>query len=360
MSYLKPIPSLLSHAPWIAGLVASLACGSSAPSAEGGSTGAAGSTESSESSESAGSSAASGSEGPTGSTGSGGGDTGSTTEVNAGSTGTTGLGSTETSGSGSSTGAAECVKTVVLMGYWPPTNEMLRPFSTDPELNPDGWQGENWRGLGFDVHAFFPEFPPDGDPSNDPIGSPGSVGVGDLQVDYQDTSADFWSIVDTLQPHIIITHSRGGSIGWEIEAVEGGHGSGGPNPAFDWISDGFGAQTRPTEDSVDPRSWAAMNTYRDVNAQSLLPLAEIEAAADALAVTDVQIDATGTSGNYLSGFLGLHGIVYVESTPHAVAGGHIHVGIGLPVEDAQALTEASLEAVLAAHPVETLECPTPG
>lgn len=274
-------------------------------------------------------------------------------------TGSSGSGSTGTSASsGSSTGAVSCPKTVVLMGYWPPSNEMLRPFSTDPALNPGGWQGENWRGLGFDVHAFFPEFPPDGDPSNDPIGSPGSVGseTSDLQVDYQDTSADFWAIVDELQPHIVITNSRGGAIGWEVEAVEGGHGGGGPDPAQDWISDGYGAQTLPTQDTVDPRSWAAMTTYRDETAPSSLPLRAIEAAANALGVTSVDIDTTGTSGNYLSGFLGLHGIYYAQTTPHAVAGGHVHVGITLPVADAAALTEATLEAVLQAHPAESLDC----
>ena len=31
--------------------------------------------------------------------------------------------------------------TIVITGYWPPTNEMIRPFSTDPDQNPDGWIG---------------------------------------------------------------------------------------------------------------------------------------------------------------------------------------------------------------------------
>ncbi len=287
--------------------------------------------------------------------------TSSTGQGSTGAQSTTSADTDATIGSSTeSTGeSVDCVKTVVLMGYWPPSNEMLRPFSTDPELNPDGWVGEDWRGLGFDVHAFFPEFPPDGDPSNDPIGSPGSVGseASDLQVDYQDTSADFWTIVDTLQPHILITHSRGGNIGWEIEAIEGGHGNGGPDPALDWASDGYGAETRPTQETVDPRSWDAMQVYRDANAQSLLPIEAIESAAGALGLTSVQIDTTGTSGNYLSGFLGLHGIVYAESTPHAVAGGHIHVGITLPVADAEALVETTLETVLQAHPAKTLSCP---
>lgn len=299
-----------------------------------------------------------------GGTGGSTGSAGSTDGTGAGDSGSTGFATTgtvdsSTVGSGSSTGAlGACPKRVVLMGYWPPTNDMLRPWSTNPALNPDGWVGENWRGLGFDVYAFFPEFPPDGDPSNDPIGAPGSVGSedSDLQVDYQDTSADFWRIVDELQPQIVITHSRGGGIGWEIEAVEGGHGMGAPSPALDWISDQYGDVTVPTEDTVDPRSWQAINDYRDVQANSLLPLEAVRDAVDALGLTSVAIDLTQTSGRYLSGFLGLHGIVYAEQTPHAVVGGHIHVGIPVPTEDARAMVETTLEVVLAEHPADTLDC----
>ncbi|MCH9687888.1 MAG: hypothetical protein K0V04_41040 [Deltaproteobacteria bacterium] len=85
-----------------------------------------------------------------------------------------------------------CTEKVVLMGYWPPTNEMLRSWSRDSD-NPDQWRGNNWEGRGYDVYAFFPEFPPDGDPNNDPHGSAGRIGSAEsyLRVDYQDTSADF-------------------------------------------------------------------------------------------------------------------------------------------------------------------------
>lgn len=272
-----------------------------------------------------------------------------------------------TSGDGTddaTTGRAKpCAKNVVLMGYWPPTNEMLRPWSTDLEQNPDGWEGEDWGELGFDVCAFFPEFPPDGDPSNDPIGSEGSVGSpeSDLRVDYQDTSEDFWAIVDALQPVILITTSRSGDIGWEIEGIEGGHGDGGSDPAFDWSSDGFGPQTRPTEGSVEPRTWDAISTYRVGNVlDGRLPMQEIAGAADALALTSVAIDLDGTSGNYLSGFLGLHGLHYAETHAHVAAAGHIHVGNGLPTEDARALLEVTLRTVLEVHPADTVECAPEG
>ncbi len=252
-----------------------------------------------------------------------------------------------------------CVRNVVLMGYWPPTNEMLRRWSTNPSQNPSGWEGEDFGGLGFDVYAFFPEFPPDGDPTNDPIGSEGSVGSpeSDLRVDYQDTSADFWAIVDALQPVIVLTTSRGGDIGWEIEAIEGGHGGGGPDPALDWTSDGHGPQTRPTEDSIDPRSWAAISTYRNgTTLASLLPMPEIEAATTALGLTSVAIDPAGTSGAYLSGFLGLHGLYYAHEHAHVAAAGHIHVGYGLPTATAEALVDVTLRTILAAHPADAVDC----
>ena len=43
--------------------------------------------------------------------------------------------------------------TILLTGYWPPTNEMLRRFSTNPLQNPAGWIGEDWEQRGFDVVA---------------------------------------------------------------------------------------------------------------------------------------------------------------------------------------------------------------
>ena len=281
-----------------------------------------------------------------------------TTEPTTGSTG--GATSDETTSDASSTGPATCVKNVVLMGYWPPTNEMLRPWSTDPTQNPGRWIGEDWGGHGYNVHAFFPEFPPDGDPVNDQIGDDGAVGSPDydLRVDYQATSADFWRLVDTYQPVILLTTSRGGKIGWEIEALEGGHGMNNPgDPAMDWVSDAYGVDHFPTEATIEPRSWAAISTYRQGNTlPSKLPLDAIFDATSALGVTDVVI-AQDTSGNFLSGFLALHGLVYNQQTPHNVAAGHIHVGLGLPVVDASALIEATLHAVLQQHPADSVDCP---
>jgi hypothetical protein len=251
---------------------------------------------------------------------------------------------------------------VVLMGYWPPTNEMLRPWSTNPAQNPGGWVGEDWEGYGYNVYAFFPEFPPDGDPNNDEIGDDGAVGSPryDLRVDYQATSADFWRLVDMFQPVILVTTSRGGGIGWEIEALEGGHGRGNPgSPAFDWSSDQHGTEQFPTEETIEAASWDAISSWRQgATLPTQLPVDEIFAATSALGLTNVEVDETGTSGNFLSGFLGLHGLYYQQQrAPNVVAAGHIHVGFGLPVADASALIEATLHAVLQVHPAESVACP---
>ena len=43
---------------------------------------------------------------------------------------------------------------ILITGYWPPTNEMIRDFSQDLSLNPDGWIGNNWENKGM----IFPVF----------------------------------------------------------------------------------------------------------------------------------------------------------------------------------------------------------
>ena len=88
---------------------------------------------------------------------------------------------------------------IVLVGYWPPTNEMLRPFSTSPVQNPGGWMGQNWNGLGHDVSCFLPlSFHPTAIRSTIRLAPLGFIGSpeSDFRVDYQDTSVDFWAVMD--------------------------------------------------------------------------------------------------------------------------------------------------------------------
>jgi hypothetical protein len=97
---------------------------------------------------------------------------------------------------------------IMLTGYWPPTNNMLVQFSTDPVLNPGGWQGQNWQSSGYDIYAYFPTFP--GGTGSNPKGN------GDFEVDYQDTSADFWRITAEIHPVAILSYGNGAGP-WEIE-----------------------------------------------------------------------------------------------------------------------------------------------
>lgn len=244
---------------------------------------------------------------------------------------------------------AACHPTALLTGYWPPTNEMLRAWAPGPS-----WQGENWHNLGYDVYAHFPEFPPDGDPSNNRIGDLGSVGTGELTVDYQQTSADFWRLISQYQPHVLITTSRGGDIDWELEALEGGHGPHiQPDPSRDWRSDGHGEAFYPEESSITRRSWQAINTFRaGIALSSQLPLERLKRELSTLNRLNVEIDRTGTSGNYLSGFIALHGLYYNRIEPNNLAAGHIHVGRKVPVIDATAMMHATLDIVLREHPAE--------
>ena len=249
--------------------------------------------------------------------------------------------------------ASNCQPNVLITGYWPPTNEMLRTWAPGEQ-----WQGKNWQKLGYDVYAHFPEFPPDGDPTNDDIGDPGSVGTGELKVDYQATSRDFWRLVNHYQPRILITTSRGGDIEWELEAIEGGHGIAESNdPSSDWIPDQFGNEFLPAKYSVDARSWRAISEYRMGNTlSSKLPLAQLVPALTSLNILNVAVN-NETSGNYLSGFIGLHGLYYNVIEPNNIAAGHIHVGRHVKHEDATVMMEETLKIILQTYPACTNEEP---
>jgi hypothetical protein len=95
-----------------------------------------------------------------------------------------------------------------------------------------------------------------------------------------------------------------------------------------------------------------------------LPIDDIFAATAALALADVFIDETGTSGDYLSGFLALHGLYYNSlhndsNDPFRnIAAGHIHVGSGLSVDNARSLSEVTLNQTLL-H-INSVAVPEPG
>lgn len=232
-------------------------------------------------------------------------------------------------GSGRTTESAGSRPAILLTGYWPVTNEMVRHFSTDPVLNPGGWQGSNWEGRGYDVYSYFAEFP-----------GGGGQGMGDLEVDYQDTSADFWPIADALRPIAVITFSRGVldrrfELEWNNRNLT------------TWIND-YTVPQQPTPSPPD-------NSYpADGVRNSTLPVQDVLAALRVANLDNfgVHVDQTGNGGGYLSEFIGYHGVWYqaLHSSPTdpawCVTAGHIHVGGLLGKPKAVKATHQTLRAVM--------------
>lgn len=221
-------------------------------------------------------------------------------------------------------------RNILLTGYWPQTNNMLRAFSTNPDQNPGGWIGENWNNTGYNIYAFFPEFPGQTGPN-------WGKGEGDFEVDYQDTSADWARILPEINPLAIMTFSRGAAgSNWEIEGQLQMHDTRG------WLADYDGVR-RPTEDMPIFQSLVPDEWY-----QSSLPTnAIMDAVNDAGIGVDAFIDNNG-GGRFLSEFIGLHSLMHKMNNDSAdaqfrtFAAGHIHVGIDTTLEAAEAATEISL------------------
>lgn len=218
---------------------------------------------------------------------------------------------------------------ILITGYWPPTNEMLRPWSTDLVQNPGGWVGENWEGRGFNIYAFFPEFP-----------SGAGKGVGDFEVDYQDTSADWWILLPKVRPIAIITFSRGGtSHAWELE---GGNRT---YVANSWTSD-YLAPTKPTPElpimQLEPPGTERYST---------LPIADIITEVGLSGANVTPVSSVIDNGAFLSNFIGYHGCWYrfMHQDPTdpswCVAAGHIHVGASVTVSDGTIAAAASLRVL---------------
>lgn len=239
---------------------------------------------------------------------------------------------------------------ILITGYWPPTNEMLRPWSQNASQNPGGWIGANWEGRGYDIHAFFPEFP------NGTSGSNGR-GVGDLEVDYQDTAADWARISQQVNPVAIITFSRANTTrGWEMEpAYRRFRLSGEANPPGQSVSLYSSDFLAPLQPADVPIAGEPIGNIRN----STLPM---QAIVDDVAaqMTPAQIDpfvqvlgpTFDFGGAFLSGYIGYLGAWYhdVNNTPTAAnrcyAAGHVHVGLGTVVADARQATEISLRTLI--------------
>ena len=219
---------------------------------------------------------------------------------------------------------------ILVTGFWPPTNEMIRHFSQNAQLNAEGWAGDNWEGRGYDIVSYFPEF-------SDPDCSSCGQGYGDFEVDYQDTSEDFWPIVNSLQPTAIITFSRGYmDQSWELE-----------NNYYNrtnWYND-YSTPFQPTpnppdedEDSFFLRnSNLPMNNIVDAVNQSNLGL-------------NSYIDLNGDPGHFVSEFMGYHGVWYRDVNQfgdyNCISAGHVHVGGYIETEIAKEATEITIRTLI--------------
>jgi pyrrolidone-carboxylate peptidase len=221
---------------------------------------------------------------------------------------------------------------ILLTGYWPPSNEAVRQWSNNPAQNPGGWVGSNWEARGYDVYSFFPEF------SNPSCTSCGA-GMGDLMVDYQDSSTDFWAIANAVKPIAIITFSRtGASTSWELEMNQYNRTT--------WGND-YIAPTQPTPSPPDASVPAG--TLR----LSALPVNNIvtDVVASGLPV-NCFICFANHAGGFVSEFIAYHGVWYqdIHKSPAdpnwCIAAGHVHVGSGLSWTVARQAAEVTLRTVI--------------
>lgn len=226
-------------------------------------------------------------------------------------------------------------RNIMLIGYWPPSNNMLRPWSPNPSQNPGGWVGENWNNSGYNVISYFPEYP-------GRTGSPWGKGEGDFEVDYQDTSADFWRITDQIKPVAIISFSRENSnVGWQLEG-------GNRNYALNsWTSD-YEAPFRPTADLPIANEPVGQEYFSTLPMSDIVTNIEAEFLPSEVDPNIAPID----NGRFLSNFLGYHSNWYHElnndpTSPFVnLAAGHVHVGTNLDLADATRAVEITLQTTI--------------
>lgn len=189
---------------------------------------------------------------------------------------------------------------ILLTGFWSPTNEMLRPFSTDPKLRTSNskWIGKNWENLGFDIYSYFPEFPENTMPK----------GTGTFRVDYDAVKNDLEIHIEKHHPVSIISFGKGKGAPWELELNYP-----------DYWSTGI-----PT-------------------GHSTLPLTEIKTKLDecpALPKDFTEIDSTGDTGDFVCGYTGL----LLSTYSQLKSAGFIHVNTDL--EYAKIALDITLKTVI--------------
>jgi hypothetical protein len=221
---------------------------------------------------------------------------------------------------------------IMITGYWPPTSFMLEPWSQT--LNQGGWIGEDWEGRGYNIYAFFPEFPGASEPN-------WGKGEGDFEVDYQDTSNDWWPLIDTIGPTSVMTFSRAGNdLDWEME---GGNRTYASEGFPSWIND-YLIPYKPTPELPiynEPPLTERYNTH---------PMRQIVDAVNAQTSLLAYIEPIDPS-RFLSNYIGYHGNwwhdLHADPTDpqFCISGGHIHVGYAMSVAQGRQAAEITLRVL---------------
>jgi len=210
---------------------------------------------------------------------------------------------------------------IMLTGYWAPTSEMMYRFSNDPELNPEGWIGEDWEGYGYDVYAFFPAF---------------DVSSRSFEVDYQATWDDFWATVEEIHPEMIISYGAGDGE-WEVEHRA--------RNLTSWYPD-YEAPFYPTPNPPD--GTVEVNYERF----STLPKERIKYAVNDQTDINAWIDYNGNPGGFLCEYIAYLGMWYQnthadpEDEFYCKSAGFIHVNANVNLAEATEAVEVTLRTTI--------------
>lgn len=213
------------------------------------------------------------------------------------------------------------LRNIMVTGFWNPTGQMIAQFSNNSYLNPDGWKGENWENLGYNVYSYFPT--PD-------------LYNGTFKVDYQDTWNDFWKITSEINPIAIISFGAG-SGPWEIEYNA--------RNLINWINDNnppLKPTPNPPDDSV-PIGFVR---------HSSLPVEEISNAINEQTSINAWIDYNGDPGRFLCEYIAYLGMWYhsIHNTSDMIypcySAGFIHVNGNIQLSQAAEAANITIREVI--------------
>jgi hypothetical protein len=197
--------------------------------------------------------------------------------------------------------------------------------------------------------------------------------VGDFEVDYQDTAADWARVIAELRPVAIVTTSRANTTrGWELEPAGtrfrlSSAETAPPGRTVPLYTTDYLTPTRPADVPIaaEPvgmirNSTLPMQAIVDA-VRSRMPIAQIDPFVQAYDPDNP--NGYDFGGAFLSGYIGYLGMWHqaLNGGPAAafrcIAAGHVHVGMSATVPNARQAMEITLRT-LAAY-VDTLAPPCP-